>query len=135
MQIVLKRAAAVAAAFAMSAAAVLAADPSPEGVWEAKDGESRYTVSLCGDGQALCAHVSWVKPEAITDANRALLAAPLFENLPPTGPNRWHGNVQLLGRTVRGTVELFKANRIRVTACIYLVLCDSTVLKRVPDEG
>jgi uncharacterized protein (DUF2147 family) len=135
MSLFLKRVAAVFTAVVISSSAVWAADPGPEGVWEAKDGESRYAVAFCGGGQALCAHVSWVKPEAINDRNRVLLDVPLFENLPPSGRNRWRGEIHLLGHTLRGTVKLIAADRLEVTGCVFLVICESTVLKRVPEEG
>ena len=112
--------------------AAYAQDVSPAGVWQAEDGKSHWTVEFCGrDGQQLCAHLSWIRPDALNDDNRQYVGQSVFENLPRHGRYRWTGIVTLLGYTVQGTVTLIAGNELRVGACAYIVVCRSTVLTRV----
>lgn len=126
-------AAVAAAVFALQPLpAAQAQDVSPAGIWEAEDGRSRWTVEFCGqDNQQLCAHLSWIRPDTLSDDNRQYLGQSVFENLPRHGRYRWAGEVTLLGYTVQGTVTLIAGNELRVGACAYIVVCRSTVLTRV----
>ena len=59
---------------AMPAAANSTVRPlSPVGAWEMTSGESRFKVSLCGDGTELCAQLVWLRDDARSSANAPLL--------------------------------------------------------------
>ena len=113
-----------------------AQDVSPAGIWQPEDGKSHWTVEFCGrDDQQLCAHLSWIHPDALDDNNEQYVGQTVFENLPRQGRYRWTGPVTLLGYTVQGTVTLIAGNELRVGACAYIVVCRSTVLTRVASGG
>lgn len=105
---------------------------TPEGVWEATNGLSRYTVSYCADGESLCAYVSWIHPDVIDQRQHAkFLNRTVFDNLKQVGELRWHGTVTIEGIAVDGTVELVAADTMRVTGCVLLVFCQTGDLPRV----
>lgn len=128
----LRSAAAVALAFGLAGPAASAQEMTPEGVWEATNGLSRYTVSYCGDGQSLCAYVSWIHPDVVGTRNRGrFLGRTVFDNLKQVGELRWQGTVTIEGYDVEGTVELVAADRLRVTGCLFFVICQTGDLPRV----
>jgi uncharacterized protein (DUF2147 family) len=113
-----------------------AQEMTPVGVWEAVNGLSRYTVSYCGEGgDELCAYVSWIHPDVIVKRDNArFLNRTVFDHLKRVGDWRWHGTVNFQGYEVEGSVELLEPNVLRVTGCVFLVLCQTGDLPRV-DEG
>src|SRR4051794_501368 len=58
---------------ALSITPALAAGTSPVGNWQVTTGEARYTVTSCGGGQQLCAKLTWLRSDARTENNLALL--------------------------------------------------------------
>lgn len=122
--------AALAAGLGVQAAG--AQEMTPVGVWEAQNGLSRYTVSFCGDGEALCAYVSWIHPDVIVKRDNAkYLNQTVFDNLRPVGRRSWRGTVTIEGYAVEGMVELVASDRMRVTGCVFLVVCRTGDLTRV----
>src|SRR5690606_9810885 len=71
----------------------LAQDLTPVGTWQTEGGESRYRVSLCGDGTALCAMLTWLRDDARTPENLALLNKMVVQGAKPTAENKWRGTV------------------------------------------
>jgi uncharacterized protein (DUF2147 family) len=100
----------------------MAQDLSPVGTWQTTTGESRYKVSLCGDGTQLCAKLTWLRADARTPENLALLNKLVMQDAKPVDENKWRGMVKYDGHTVAGSVTLINANRMKLSGC-QLVAC------------
>lgn len=124
----------VASVSAQEDAAAAEAALTPDGIWEANNGITRYRIVTCGDGE-LCAYLHWIRPNPNNEQYRQYLGEAVFEELPLVGPLKWRGPVTVLGHTVNGTIELIAADELHLTACRLLILCQSTVLTRVADDG
>lgn len=107
-----------------------AQDVNPVGTWQLDSGESRFEVSLCGDGTQLCAELVWVHPDARDEDYAQFLGQPVAAALQQSGPAQWRGRVTLEGRTVNGTVRMINADTLRVTGCV-MAMCDSVTMVRV----
>lgn len=118
---VLKTISAVVLAFAL-AAPVTAADISPVGMWQTTTGESRYAVSLCGDGTELCAKLTWLRADARSPDNLALLNKLVVQEAKPVDENKWRGTVKYDGQTVSGSVTLVNASQMQLSGC-KLIVC------------
>jgi len=70
---------------ALSITPALAAGTSPVGNWQVTSGEARYTVTSCGGGQQLCAKLVWLRSDARTDENLALLNHYVVRGAQPSG--------------------------------------------------
>ncbi len=108
---------ALALTFALPA---FAQQASPVGTWQTTSGESRYAVSYCGDGGQLCAKLTWLREDARTPENLALLNTYVVKGALPTADNRWRGTVTYDGHTVSGSVTLKAANRLEVSGCQFI---------------
>ncbi|UXN75364.1 hypothetical protein N8D56_11560 [Devosia sp. A8/3-2] len=91
------------AAFGLTVAATLPALASPEGLWEIESKDSRYKVTLCGDGTQLCAELIWLGNGADSPENLPYLNTLLIDHAPQTQPNEWKGELHLYGQTAGGT--------------------------------
>lgn len=118
---VLKTISAVALAIALAAPAA-AADISPVGTWQTTTGESRYSVSLCGDGTQLCAKLTWLRADARSPDNLALLNKLVVQEAKPVDENKWRGTVKYDGQTVSGSVTLVNASQMQLSGC-KLIVC------------
>ena len=118
---VLKTTAALLLALGM-VAPVAAQDLSPVGTWQTTTGESRYKVSLCGDGTQLCAKLTWLRADARTPENLALLNKLVVQNARSIDENKWRGMVKYDGHEVSGSVTLVNANQMKLSGC-QLVAC------------
>lgn len=111
--------AALLCAIAMAAPAS-AQDLSPVGTWQTATGESRYAVSLCGDGTQLCAKLTWLRPDARTPENMALLNKLVVKGAKPVTENTWRGTIKYEGHTVSGSVTLLNANAMKLSGCQFI---------------
>lgn len=127
-------AAAVAAAMAGAPAAAQQLQPlvNPEGQWEADNGESRYDVTLCGDGTQFCAELVWIKPEEINERNSQYLNEYVVFEAQLVRPAEWRGTINIYGTDYGGSVRILAQDRMVVTGCI-LILCESYNLIRIGD--
>lgn len=107
-----------------------AADLSPVGIWQTTTGESRYAVSLCGDGTQLCAKLTWLRADARTPANLALLNTLVVEEARSTDTNKWRGTVRYEGQTVSGSLTLLGRNRMTLSGC-KLIACQKVDFVRL----
>lgn len=108
----------------------IAADPTPLGQWEVSTGESRYRVSACGkSGEELCARLTWLREDARTDENLALLNKTIVRGR-PADENKWTGTVLYDGHTYEATVTLTSSNSMKVHSCSGM-FCQSFELKRL----
>jgi uncharacterized protein (DUF2147 family) len=121
----------VAALLALGLAAPVAADDlSPVGTWQTTTGESRYSVSLCGDGTQLCAKLTWLREDAKSPENLALLNDYVLQGAEETQENKWRGIVKYDGQTVTGSVTLVSRDRMQLSGC-KLIACQKVDFVRI----
>jgi uncharacterized protein (DUF2147 family) len=136
MTLFTKHLAAAALTLAVCATPVLAASQpargqlSPVGSWETSTGESRYKVSLCGDGTQLCAKLTWLRSDAQTAQNLAYLNTYVLRGAQQTRSNKWQGTVAFQGKTVGGSLTLVSANTAMLSGC-QMVMCKSVQFHRI----
>ena len=107
-----------------------AQDLTPVGTWQTESGESRYSVSLCGDGTQLCATLTWLRADARTPENLALLNKMVVQGARPTSDNKWRGTVSYDGFKVSGSVTLVSEDRMTLSGC-QLIACKQVGFVRV----
>ncbi len=108
-------AATVFAAFSITPA--LAAGTSPVGSWQVTTGEARYTVTSCGGGQLLCAKLTWLRSDARTEENLALLNRYIVQGAQPAGTSTWTGSVLFNGHSYDGTMKMVSRNFMTLKGC------------------
>lgn len=109
---------------------ILPAMASPEGTWEIESRDSRYAVSLCGDGTQLCAELIWLGNGADNEQNMPYLNTLLIDRASPTKPGEWQGKLHLFGQTADGTITQVSPDQITLRGCVALVLCKSYQMYR-----
>lgn len=115
---------------ALASANAFAAGINPIGQWELASGESRYAVSHCGkSGQDLCARLVWLREDARTEENVALLNKTVVRGT-QADENEWTGTVIYEGKTYEATVTLASASLMKVHSCSG-VFCQSFQLHRI----
>lgn len=119
----------VAALSIMAVTVCQAARLNPTGQWEVSSGDSRYRISYCGDGRELCAKLTWLRDDAKSDENLALLNTYVVKNAQPAEANSWVGKMIYNGSTYDATATLVDANAIELKSCAG-VLCRSFTLHR-----
>ena len=108
----------------------LAADLDPSGQWQVTTGESRYRVAPCGKGgRELCAKLTWLREDARTEANLALLNKTIVRGA-PADENKWTGTVVYDGQTYDATVTIVSNDSMRVHSCSGM-FCKSFELTRL----
>ena len=115
---------------AFSLAPALAAGPTPVGIWQSTTGESRYEVTLCGDGSQLCARLVWLRADARTPENLQYLNKTVVRGAVATAPNTWKGAVSYSGETLRGSLKLVSANQLQLNGC-KAIFCQSLSFVRL----
>lgn len=118
-----------AAAFAslLATAPVLAIAADPTGTWAATDGKSRYEITLCGGGEALCGKLIWLRDA--DDPNRDYLNEVVVQG-EQAAENKWTGKVIHEGGTYAGTMIMTGEGRLKVTGC-QAIFCQTVNLTRV----
>ncbi len=116
---------AAALAFSFAAAPALAADPT--GTWAATDGKSRYVISYCGDGNALCGKLIWLRDK--DDKNRPYLNQVVVQGA-QAAENKWKGTVVHEGDTYDGTMVMTGEDSLKVNGC-QAIFCKTVDLSRV----
>jgi len=104
---------------------------SPAGIWQADDGESRYKVSLCGDGTQICAQLIWIQPDKVNDRNIQYLNKYVIYEGVRAYPAEWRGNIDIYGVSVGGSVKIINQDRLKVTGCAYGFFCQGFELGRI----
>lgn len=102
---------------AISVTPVFALAADPTGTWQTTSGESRYKVSYCGDGTELCARLTWLRSDARTPENLALLGKHVVRGARATGENQWQGSVTYDGDTYKGKVTMVGADALKLSGC------------------
>jgi uncharacterized protein (DUF2147 family) len=106
-----------------------AADFTPVGQWELVSGESRYKIVYCGDGTELCARLTWLRADAQTTANLAMLNTNVVRGVKSDQGEEWNGSVTFEGRVYQGRVTLESKDRMVLRTCSGM-LCQSVKLNR-----
>ncbi len=113
--------------------ATAAAQASPVGMWEIEMGDSRYDVTMCGDGTQLCARLVWLGNGADNEENMPYLNTLLIDEAVPVGKNEWKGTLHLFGQTADGTIRQVSEDHISLRGCVALVLCRDYQMYRMAD--
>lgn len=121
-------------ALCLSAAPAFAEPYDPTGIWEATDGESRYDVTLCGDGTQLCAKLIWIRPDVTNDRNRQYLGTWVVNQANRVSDTEWQGTISLYGLSVGGSVSKVGDERLRVRGCALFVICENKVAVKIADS-
>ena len=121
---------AVLLALAFSLPAV-AAPLSPVGTWEIEFGDSRYEVTLCGDGTELCGKLIWLGNGGDTPENLPYLNTLLIDHAKRLGPYRWRGDLNLWGQTATGTIDLVSNDLFLTQGCVLFVICRTYKFYRI----
>jgi len=118
-----------AAAFAslLATAPVFAIAADPTGTWAATDGKSRYEISFCGGGEALCGKLIWLRDA--DDPNRDYLNQVVVKG-EQSAENKWTGSVLHEGDIYAGTMIMTGEDRLKVTGC-QAIFCQTVNLTKV----
>jgi uncharacterized protein (DUF2147 family) len=106
---------------------------SPEGIWEVDTRDSRYEVGYCGDN-VLCAQLVWLADSANTPQNAQYLDTLVVKFAKPSGPNKWRGQMSVLGESFSGTIQQQSDDVMEITGCKYVLFCRSFKMYRVADQ-
>lgn len=106
---------------------------SAVGTWEIEMRDSRYDVTLCGDGTQLCGELIWLGNGADSPENLPYLNTLLIDHATPSGPNQWKGTLHIYGQTAQGTITQVEDNWITLEGCVLFVVCKTYQLYRYAD--
>jgi uncharacterized protein (DUF2147 family) len=124
-----KKLSAAAIVLAVSIAPAFAAQ-SPAGTWQTTTGESRFEISLCGDGTQVCAKLVWLREDARTAENLPYLNSDVLMGAKRALENKWRGQAEYQGELVKGTLTLVDANTMTINGCKG-ALCQKFALTRI----
>ncbi|MDP1732089.1 MAG: DUF2147 domain-containing protein [Devosia sp.] len=124
-----KQLSAAAIALGLSIAPALAVQ-SPVGTWQVASGESRFEISLCGDGTQVCAKLVWLRDDARTAENLPYLNSYVLIGAKRALENKWRGSAEYLGEVVKGTLTMVDANTMTINGCKG-ALCQKFELTRI----
>jgi uncharacterized protein (DUF2147 family) len=127
---ILKTFAAASFAALMTVSTAFAAGGTPTGTWQTTTGESRFQVTLCGDGTQLCAKLVWLRDDARTAENLPYLDTYVLMGAKRVVGNKWRGEADYLGETVKGTLALVDEDTMTLNGCKGLV-CQKFTLTRL----
>jgi len=118
----------------------------PQGVWLTKAGDAKIYVSKCGDSEALCGTIIWLKQPIdpatgraqVDDKNpdpalarRPIIGLNLFLDMKPEG-DHWSGSIYNAdnGKTYASNVSLINDRTLKVAGCV-LFFCGSESWSRI----
>jgi len=103
---------------------------SPAGTWQTVSGESRFEVTLCGDGTEVCARLVWLRDDARTAENLSYLNSYVLKGAKRALENKWRGSAEYMGEVVKGTLTLVDGDTITINGCKG-ALCQKFELTRI----
>ncbi|OEO32170.1 hypothetical protein VW23_012875 [Devosia insulae DS-56] len=103
---------------------------SPAGTWQTVSGESRFEVTLCGDGTELCAKLVWLRDDARTAENLSYLDSYVLKGAKRALENKWRGSAEYMGEVVKGTLTLVDGDTMTINGCKG-ALCQKFELTRI----
>lgn len=92
---------------------------SPAGTWTTGHKDTRYEITLCGDGDDMCAKVVWLK-DGSPEAQR-LVNTTVVDTARRVGNQEWYGVTNIAGHRFRGTLTLVDEDTLHIRACNGLV--------------
>ena len=110
--------------------AAAAGGASPVGQWQVTTGEARYAVTSCGSGGLLCAKLVWLRSDARTKDNLALMNQYVVRGAQPAGKGTWTGNLTMNGNNYAGTMQLVSKNYMTLKGCSG-ILCQTYEFTRI----
>ena len=117
-------------ALAIATPASAADQVSPVGKWQTATGESRYEVSYCGDGQQICAKLTWLRSDARTPENLAHLNRLVVQGAKATSDNKWKGVISFDGQNIPGRMTLVDKDKMVLNGCQF-VFCQTVEFERI----
>lgn len=120
----------IALAALVSLTSVLPAMATPTGVWEIEMRDSRYDVTMCGDGTQLCAQLIWLGNGADNAENLPYLNTMLIDHAVQVRPGQWKGELHIYGQRAAGTITQHSADHISLRGCALLVICKTYQMYR-----
>ena len=120
----------VCASLVFALATTSATFASPVGLWDFETGDTRVKVEMCGDGNALCGTLVWLKDTSYNVQYQKYLNTIMVKEARATGPNRWRGDMNLMGQSATGTIKQISEDHLTITGCAYLVVCKTYELYR-----
>jgi len=107
-----------------------AGDVSPLGSWQTTSGESRYEVTSCKNGKAICAKLVWLRSDARTPRNLKHLNKIILSNARAVQQNKWRGSLRYGGENLNGSLTLVNSNKLQLNGCKF-VFCKTINFKRI----
>jgi uncharacterized protein (DUF2147 family) len=124
---------AIFAALLAAPAARAQAGGEVSGIWLTQAGDAKVRVSKCGGG--ICGVIVWLKDPIdpatgkpqVDDKNpnpalarRPMIGLPLFMRMPPSGPNKWSGQIYNAddGNSYASNVSVSGPTTLRVEGCV-----------------
>lgn len=104
---------------------------SPDGLWQSNDGDSRYDLSLCGDGTQLCAKLVWINPDKVNSRNVQYLDEYVVYQVKRVTPAEWRGQINIYGVKFGGSVKILSGTLLKVTGCAFAFFCESYTLEKM----
>ncbi len=107
-----------------------AGEISPLGSWQTTTGESRYEIISCKNGRAICAKLTWLRPDARSKENLKHLNKVIMMGARQVQQNKWRGTLSYAGEKLSGSLTLVNANKLRLNGC-KLVFCKTINFRRI----
>lgn len=114
----------------LMSSAALSAENTPVGKWQTSSGESRYVISECSDGKAICAKLVWLRADARSPENLKYLNKTVMAGALPVRENSWRGAISYAGEKLNGNLTLVNSDRLRLNGCSF-VFCQTISLNRI----
>ncbi len=108
----------------------LADNNIPLGKWQTTTGESRYEISKCQNGKAICAKLVWLRPDVRTPENLKQLNRIVLSGAKLVSKNKWRGAVKYAGESLSGSLVLLNKNKLRLNGCSF-IFCKTVNFKRL----
>ena len=124
------------AALAMTAALAIAAASASDGIeghW--LNPERSVIVRLAPCGKAMCGTVTWASEQARRAARKGvdeLVGTKLLTGFKQRADRDWRGRIFVPDHDIRvsGRIHVLDANRLRVSGCVFRVICKSKTWTR-----
>ena len=120
----------IASALVLAAVSAMPALAAPDGVWELETRDTRIQLQLCGDGTQLCGMLVWLSDADYNKQYQRYLNTPVANRMAPAGPNRWKGDLRLLGYKMSGTITQQSEDHMTLSGCAFLVVCKTYQMYR-----
>lgn len=122
----LRKAVALGAAVMMSMTPVVAAESL--GVYQTTDRKMDWKLDLCGDGTQLCITLLDARDGSDTPAIKPWIGKLIVNGAKAAGKNKWKGKIRIGDYTLNGSLTLWPGEKLTMSGCAYIVICDETTL-------